>query len=164
MKLCRMCGILYRVRNYLTQEAFISMYYTLCYPHLIYCVSLWACTWPSFLKNFQIAQNKLFRCIFHMNKLESTHHVISVHKLINFNNIYKYFFLLFICKCLTHFNGNQSFRLVSSSQNTRSNNLNLLCPYFRTVLFKNSLLRSEPHVWNSLPTEIKHLLQSGNVN
>lgn len=29
-----MCGILYRIRNNLTQETLLSIQYTLCYPHL----------------------------------------------------------------------------------------------------------------------------------
>lgn len=47
-KLSKATGILYRVRHNLTTEAMLSIYYTLFYPHLTYCVSIWGCTWHSF--------------------------------------------------------------------------------------------------------------------
>lgn len=40
VKLSKLNGILYRVRHNLTTEAMISIYYTLCYTHLTYCVSI----------------------------------------------------------------------------------------------------------------------------
>ena len=58
-KLSKICGVLYRVRDQLTTESLLSIYYTLCYPHLIYCVSICSSTWPSFLSNIFIAQNKI---------------------------------------------------------------------------------------------------------
>lgn len=87
-KLSKICGILYRIRNNLTPEALVTMYYTLCYPHLIYCVSVWACTWPCYLKNVQIAQNKIFRWMFYMNKFESTQDVLPTYEFLSFSNIH----------------------------------------------------------------------------
>ncbi len=87
-QLSRMCGILYRVRKNLTQEALISIYYTLCYLHLMHCVTVWACTWSSFLRKIQVAQNKIFRCMFYMNKSDSIHKVFSTQKFLNLKNIH----------------------------------------------------------------------------
>ena len=36
LKLSRICGVLYRIRNSLTTEALISVYYALFYPYLFY--------------------------------------------------------------------------------------------------------------------------------
>lgn len=63
-KLSKVTGVLYRIRHNLTIEAMISIYYTLCYPHLTYCVSVWASTWPTFLNRLNILQNKVIRCMF----------------------------------------------------------------------------------------------------
>ena len=163
-KLSRMCGILYRIRHNLTMEALISIYYTLCYPHLTYCVSIWACTWPSFLHKMQIAQNKIFRCMFYMKKFDSTRTVICEQKFLNFNNIHRHFLLSFIFKCLTQQQGSQHFHIISTSHNTRRNNVNLFSPQFRTVLFRNSILCHGPLVWNSLPLEIKKTVNSGSYS
>ena len=163
-KLARMCGILYRVRNNLTPESLTSIYYTLCYPHLTYCVSVWACTWQSFIKKISVAQNKIFRCIFYMNKFESTRNIPITHNFLSFTNIHKYFLLLSIYKYLAQYCGAQPFRLVHTSYNTRGNNVNLIYPHFRTSLFKHCILYSGPQIWNSLPVQIKSLLNSANLS
>lgn len=163
-KLVRMCGILFRVRNNLTPESLTSIYYTLCYPHLTYCVSVWACTWQSFLRKVSIAQNKIFRCIFFMNRFESTRNLLNTQNFLSFTNIHKYFLLLSIYKYLTQYCGTQPFRVIHTPYDIRGNYVNLICPQFRTSLFKNSVLCSGPHEWNSLPLEIKTLLRSGNLS
>ena len=163
-KLSRFCGILYRIRNNLTPEALISIYYTLCYPHFLYCVSIWACTWPSFVKPLQIAQNKIFRCIFYKKKFDSTHDVLSTYKFLNFSSIHKYSLLLHIYKCLTQQGGTPYYKIVHTSHNTRSNNVNLISPQYRTVLFNNSMFCSGPSIWNCLPVDIKSLVNCGSLS
>lgn len=59
-KLSKITGILYRIRHNLTTHAMICIYYTLFYPHLFYCVPIWACTWPSFPNKLEIAQKNVF--------------------------------------------------------------------------------------------------------
>ena len=163
-KLSKMSGILYRIRENLTREALISVYYTLCFPHLIYCVSVWACTWPSFLKKITVAQNNILRCLFYMNKFDSTQPIFSTQKFLTFENIHKYFLLLFIYKYIKQDHDSQLFRLVNTSHNTRSNTVNLICPQFSTSLFNNSVLCFGPSLWNSLTTDIKSLVNSGTLS
>ena len=64
LKISKLNGILYKIRHNLTSESMISIYYTLCYPHLIYCVPIWASTWPSFTKKLSIAQKNFSVYIF----------------------------------------------------------------------------------------------------
>ena len=163
-KLAKMCGILYRIRNNLTPESLTSIYYTLCYPHLIYCVSVWACTWQSFIKKITIAQNTIFRCIFYLNKFESTRNIMYTQNFLTFTNIHKYFVMLSIYKYLTQYCGGQPFSLVRTSYNIRGNNVNLIIPQYRTTLFKHSVLYFGPQMWNSFPLQIKNLLYSGNLS
>ena len=160
LKLSRMCGILYKVRNYLTTEAMISIYYTLCYPHLIYCVSIWACTWPSFLNKLKVAQNKILRCIFFIGKFDSAAILFSEHKLLNFYNIHKCFLLLFMFKNIRNSSGSPVFKFIESSHGTRGSSTNLVCPKFRTTLFRNSIMYFGPQLWNSLPIDIKLLINT----
>ena len=90
-----MCGILYRVRNNLTPESLTSIYYTLCYPtptSLTVCVSVWACTWPSFIRKISIAQNKISWCIFYMSRFASTRNIIFS-LLQMFINIFCYYYV-----------------------------------------------------------------------
>ena len=160
LKLSKITGILYKVRHNLTTEAMISIYYTLCYPHLIYCVSIWACTWPSFLTKLTIAQNKIFRCIFFLKKFDSTDLIYAEERILKFTFVHKYFTLLLIFKSLKQ---NTVFKLVDHMTHTRSNNINLVCPIFRTSLFKNSVIALGPKLFNNLPLDNKVLLTTASV-
>ena len=159
-KFSKITGILYRVRNSLTQEAMISIYFTLCYPHLTYCVSVWGCTWPSFLNRLAVAQNKIFRCIFFLKKIDSTSNLLDELKILKFANIHKYFLLLLLYKCQGQ---NQLFKLVENPSHTRSHNINLICPIFRTILYKNCIFSFGPKLFNALPLELKVLLKNSNI-
>lgn len=158
-KLSKVVGVLYRVRHNLTTEAMISIYYTLCYPYFTYCVSVWACTWQSFLGKLTIAQNKIFRSIFFLKKFDSVTDVLSEAKILKFPTLHKYFILMMIYKNLGK---NDIFSLVSNTAHTRSNNVNLMSPIFRTTLFKNSIITFGPKLFNSLPIDIKMLLKTSN--
>ena len=68
-KLSRMCGILYKIRNHLTTEALLCIYYTLCYPHFVYCVSLWASTWLSFITKVKNRTKQNFKMYFQFGKI-----------------------------------------------------------------------------------------------
>ena len=77
----------------------ISIYHTLCYPHLTYCVPIWASTWPTFTKKLSVAQNKIIRCIFFfMQKFELKKQVFIDNNILKFPYTHKYFTLLLIFK------------------------------------------------------------------
>lgn len=98
-----------------------------------------------------------------MGKFDSTQDIYATHKFLTFLNIHKYFLLLLMYKCVTQYQGTHPYKLVNVSQNIRGNNVNFICPQFRTALFKNSSLCYGPLVWNTLPTEIKSLINDGNL-
>ena len=141
----------------------ISIYYTLCYPHLVYCLSIWASTWPSFICKLEIAQNKILRCIFHLGKFDSTGNILCEYKLLTFYNIHKCFLLLTMFKNVTFRQGIPVFRVSEIIHSTRINNANIICPRYRTTLFKNSLFYLGPQLWNSLPEHIKILYYSASL-
>ena len=76
-KSSKMCGILYKVRNHLTTESMISIYY---YVTLIL-YTVWVCTWPLFINKLKIAQYKILRCIFYRGKFDSTYNTFSDYRL-----------------------------------------------------------------------------------
>ena len=160
VKLSKLNGILYRVRHNLTTEAMISIYYTLCYTHLTYCVSIWASTWPSFLNKLTIAQNKNFRCIFFLNKFDSTINIVSEANILKFPFIHKLFTLLLI---FTNVGQNTILKKVENVTHTRSHNINLNCAVLRTTLFKNSVVSYGPKLFNGLPLDNKVLLTTANI-
>lgn len=159
-KLAKITGILYRVRHNLTDEAKMSIYYTLFYPHLTYCVSVWASTYHSFLTHVKVAQKKFLRCIFHKKKFDSTESIFIDKEILEFSAIHKYFTILLIYKTI----GNSTiFRINDHAGNTRANKLNLYLPRFRTTLYKKSVVSYGPELFNNLPNELKYLLNGNNI-
>lgn len=157
-KLSKASGILYRVRNQLTQKALLSVYFTLCYPHIIYCVSVWGCTWPSFIKDVIVAQKRVIRIMCSRGKYDHTADLYSDLHLLDFPSIHKYFLLLAIYKSLytqVSRSSRNVFLRTAHAHSTRGALTNLVCPPARTTLYLNSILCAGPRLWNSLPPQIK---------
>ena len=160
--LYRNAGLLYRIRHKLSGEALLTLYYTLCYSKIMYCISIWGCTWRSFLDNVFRAQKRILRVITFKKRFDSTDVIFSDLKLLKVNYIHKYFLLLEIFRSLGKNDG--IFNFQEHTHSTRRNYLNLICPQFRTQLFNNSILCFGPKVWNSLPAAIKNLNTPMNIN
>ncbi len=86
-------------------------------------------------------------------KNESVTDIMSSMNTLRFNSIHKYFSILLIYK-MFH-SGVEILRVLSHSRDTRSNNVDFVCPQFRTVLFKNSVLCTAPKLFNSLAYSIE---------
>ena len=82
------------IRDKLSKEAMITSYYTQCYPHFMYCVSVWSGTLASYLHQLTVAQNKILRCMFYIGKFDYVNMLYSTHKILKFDNVHKYFLLL----------------------------------------------------------------------
>lgn len=162
-KLSKSCGILYKIRNLLTKEALISIYYTICYPHLIYGLSIWGCTWPSYLQSVYVAQKKILRCILFKGKYDSVDGEFETLNMLKFKYLHKYFLVVFLYKNL-FIHSNKHFSFLNLPQHTRRSNIDLVCPEFRTTLVKNSIVCFGPQLWNSLPRDLKQLSLSCNLN
>ncbi len=53
---------------------------------------------------------------------------------------------------------NNIFKVIDNVSHTRSNNVDLNCPVFRTTLFQNSVIHCGPKLFNSLPYDLKILI------
>lgn len=116
-------------------------------------------TWPSFLQKAQISQIKIVRRIFWGvgGKFDCVNEHLSSLKMLNFEPIHEYFSLSLIYKMQTSYSGTYIIRLVDNSHQTRSSNLDLMCPPFRTAVYNNSILCAGPKLFNSLPPNKKNI-------
>lgn len=78
-----------------------------------------------------------------------------------FHVIHKYFTLLLIY--ITRAHNNSIFKLIENVRNTRSNLIDLMCPVFRTTLYKNSIVSYGNNLFNSLPHDKKVLLNTTKI-
>ena len=81
----------------------------------------------------------------------------STHKLLKLYNIHKYFLVLCIFRNIIVTSGTVIFSLVGNTYRTSGSGLDLVCPQFRTNLYKNSIMYSGPQLWNSLPVNLNSL-------
>ena len=156
LEFSKICGILYKVRHKLTIDALRSVYYSLCYPIIIYCLSIWGCTWPTYVKEIITTQKKLIRTITYKGKHDSTYLLFNDLKLLRFDFLLKYFCLLRVYNdVINNSQNSKMFRVLQHSLGTRGNNVNLLCPQPRTTLYKYSIHCFAPKCWNALPDDLK---------
>lgn len=94
INISKFCGVLYRVRDKLTTESIILIYYTLCYSKLFYCESVWGCTWPSFVADLFKVQKAVLRIILYKKKFDSTENILKSFNLMNFYSMHKFFVTL----------------------------------------------------------------------
>lgn len=98
--------------------------------------------------------------MFFLKRFDSTANIYLENNILKFKFIHQYFTLLLILKNQGH---NIIFRLVDNVTDTRSNNVNLVCPVFRTELFKNCVISYAPSLFNIMPNDKKVILQSTNI-
>ena len=63
LKLSKTVGILSKVRCYVSKHILVMLYYSLIYPFLTYGVHVWGLTFPTFLTQLFIIQNRAIRII-----------------------------------------------------------------------------------------------------
>ena len=128
LRLTKTYGVLYKIRYKLTTDALKSIYYSLCYHIIIYCLSIWVCMWPSNIKEIIVAQKKLIRNITYRGKHDSTYFLFNESKLLKKKFCYVNTCLLTVHNDLNDKSDNRKFfKFIHHSQGTRGNNITLLC-------------------------------------
>ena len=61
MKISKLTGIIAKARHYLPLKTLQNIYYTMIYPYLIYCNTVWTNTYPTRLKPIYMIQKKIVR-------------------------------------------------------------------------------------------------------
>ena len=155
-KISKMCGIVYVIRRKLTPQALRTIYLSLIYSHLIYCVPLWGNTWMCYLRPIEIAQKRALRTINSMGRYDHTHEVFVSQKLLKFKFIYMYFSLLLIFKYLNCDYVPHVFTRRDNRYEMR-NAHNVLIPVTRLELYRKCIYFSAPSQWVNLPIQLKNI-------
>ena len=149
-RLSKTIGAMFRIKKYVPQSVLKDIYYTLVYPHLIYCNLVWAGTSKSHLENLVLLQKKVIRIICNAEFLAHTNELFFQCKILKFQDIRPYFLCLY-------FHKNESlFPTASHEYSTR--NRNQPVPRFqRLKLTQRSIFFAAPHAWNKLPPHLKNI-------
>ena len=99
-KISKSIGIIYKSSFCLPKTSLHCLYYSLVYPYLIYCVSVWGSTYQSNLSRVFILQKKIIRIISKVSFDSHTDVLFKEHGILKFFDIYFYqigkFMYLFI--------------------------------------------------------------------
>ena len=99
-KLSSVCGVLFRIRNKITQSIAKILYYSIVYPHINYCNIVWGSCYPSATQKLFIIQKKIVRLITYSNRWTPSSPLFSQLKVIKLPDIIKLNTALFVYKSI----------------------------------------------------------------
>ena len=145
------------MRKRLTNSSLATIYYTLIYSHISYCISIWGSSWACHLKPVITAQKRFVRLISFADRYHPSLPLFVDKRFLRFDYIYLYFSGLIMFKFLHHGYCSDVFQLAQNPYHLRYNVHNVLIPFFRTSRGQRSILYSAPSIWNALPVHLKNI-------
>ena len=89
-KISKSIGIIYKSSFCLPKTSLRSLYYSLVYPYLLYCVSVWGSTYQSNLNRIIVLQKKIIRIISKVSFDAHTGVLFKEQEILKFSDIYLY--------------------------------------------------------------------------
>lgn len=158
-KLARTLGVCYRNRNRLTSGALLSLYHSLFYPYLTYCVEVWGTTYKTNLNSIKILQKKFIRLICNANYHDHTNPLFVRLKLLKFDELAQLKTLLVMYhakqnKLPLNIQSLFQFGNANCQYSTRQKH-NFRTQSFRTTSKQHCISITGPQFWSKLPNSIK---------
>ena len=148
-KIAKNIGILYKLSNYVPRKILRSVYFSIIYPYLNYCILIWGNTYYVHLYPIAMLQKRAVRILSGAQFLSHTEPLFKRLGLLKLEDIFKHQALIYVYKNPDMFS-NYSYH----GYNTR-NILNFQSEFRRTVLTSRSVLCFGPNLWNNLPNAVK---------
>ena len=147
-KISKALGIIYRSRDFLPKSVLVSLYYSLVYPYLNYCIIAWGNTFDSHLQPLRVLQKKIIRIILFKSFGSPSSPLFHELNLLKLDDIYVYRVAI-----LMFTEGSQDIYNRNHGYNTRNRN-SLRPEYHRLTSTQRSVSYSGPSIWNNLPNYI----------
>ena len=141
----------------LNTKTLLCLYYSLFYPHINYCNTVWACNYKSNIKKIQTLQNLTTRTIFnypfdkHINYKD-----LEILNIININILHILIFSFKHINNLLSDSFSNFFNTKTYNYNIGNNN-NLIIEKYRANKKKLSLKIKGAKCWNQLPDNLKSI-------
>ena len=152
----RKCGILYLIRDLMPKNILINLYYSIVYPHILYCNLIWGNTYASHLKPLVIAQKRIVKTLTFKPKSFSSVILFKDINLLNINQLNKYSLCIFVFKNL---HGIQDDIVFENSRINQHYNVRdqykLSLPSSGSTQSQKSVEYSAVSIWNSLPVHLR---------
>lgn len=149
-KVALLTGIIYRLRSLLTVNCLKQIYYTLIYPHLLYCSALWGGAYKTYVDSLFVTQKKLLRIMFYKGRFEHTHNIFVESMLLKLHDVIHLQTNLFVHKFVHSLNLDHGFTKINHNLTRRQH---LRTPLCRTSHAQQSVLSRGTIAWNNLPLD-----------
>ena len=163
IKVSKFLYILYKLRNHFPTKVAVSLYYSLVYPHLLYCITAWGNTHNYILKPLEVLQRKF---LLHLNKIYNTRintsPLFKNMKLLKLCDIYKLSCAIYIYKITNFLCPKIILNHITSNRHDHLHNTRQPSNYIQrsgSVLLSSSkaFSYSGVDIWNkSVPEDIKN--------
>ena len=151
---------MYAIRSKLTINAKRTIYMSLIYSHIIYCIPIWGNTWARHIRPVELAQKRAVRTIYNVPRYEHTHELFVTCKLLKLKFILMYFSSVLIFKFL-HCNYVPNVFTPANNPYILRNLNHVTVPQTRLELVLKSVYYNAPNTWNNLHADLKSII---NIN
>ena len=97
-KVAKSIGIILKARKVFNNETLSTLYFTLVYPYLNYCIHVWGRAYNTHLKDLFVLQNKVIRIINGVPPRTNTEYLYIQHSVLTVKRLYYYNIELFMYK------------------------------------------------------------------
>jgi hypothetical protein len=152
-------GIINKVKHILPTNILLTLYNALVLPHLSYCCLVWGWASDSALDRILKLQKRIVRIVTRSHFQAHCNPLFYKLQLLKIRDICKLQTALVLFRTIYESNVNPGafylrfkFQQVVKQYSTRSNCMNFIVPYYRTIIRGNSIACKGPLIWNSLPS------------
>ena len=158
-KIARNIGIIYRLRSFVNKSTSKTLYYSLIFSQLSYCIIIWGYAVQSALNSLVKLQKKVVRILSGAQYLAHTNPLFILNNILKVRDIYSKELLIFMYKakakllpsvCMQYFAAPKV-----SVYNLRVN-LDFVQIFARTSIKLHSVAYTGPRIWNTLPLDLRH--------
>ena len=153
-KISQALGIVYKVRQFLPSKALITLYYSLIYPYLQYCNTVWGSANKTILQPITMLQKRSIRLVSNAAFLAHTDPLFKELGLLKFVDINRLETLKFVYNQLNFSNTLQYTPIANIHNVNTRNRLNLRTPKPKSELSKRFITYRGCIEWNKLPNDI----------
>ena len=156
----RNIGILYKLRDLLTNKSLFTLYNALILPHIIYCNILWGNCSTTKINSLLLLQKRALRIITHSNYLAHSEPLFYNLKTLKINDIHIWQTGIFMYKYTfnqlpSSFHNTFTYNSTIHSYPTRhATDYHLENP--KLVVALKSIRHMGPDIWNALPNNLRH--------
>ena len=150
-KISKSAGILFKLNQFTPPKVMRGLYFSLVYPYLTYCNTVWGTTFNTHLQPLIRAQKRIIRIINKEPFLAHTSPLFRKLSILKFEDINYYFVSVYMYK------NSNSFETTSSHGYSTRQSVDLRTSLRRTALTQHSIFYVGPKIWNTLPLDIRNL-------